>query len=147
MRLLAWSLMAVCALTVGCNKPVETIPSVAPTTSGTTGDDHSDHDHSDGDHDHADDSASTSDGAVRFVADKSISVPDMMCPYACYPAVKEALSTVPGVEGVQLAEQPAGTPEGTIEKRVIELKLAEGFDLDTAVAALKEANYEAQPVN
>jgi len=161
MRLFAWALMAVCAFTVGCNQPVESIPSVTPTTSGTTGDDHSGHDHAAGeDHDHdaapvadegaapaSEDSASTEPAAVRFVADKSLSVPGMMCPYACYPAVKEALAAVPGVEGVQLAKQPADAAEGSIENKVVELKLAEGFDITAAVAALKAANYEAEVVN
>lgn len=176
MRLFAWALMAVCAFTVGCNQPVETIPSVTPTTSGTTEDDHSGHDHAEGeDHDHdtapavwggptvseiepspdaegaaapdAEDSAGTEPAAVRFVADKSLSVPGMMCPYACYPAVKEALAGVPGVEGVQLAAQPAGAAEGSIENKVVELKLAEGFDVNAAVAALKAANYESEVVN
>lgn len=169
MRLFAWALMAVCAFTVGCNQPVESIPSVAPTTSGTTEDDHSGHDHAEGEaHDHdaaptaeegaapaveggdapaAEDSASTEPAAVRFVADKSLSVPGMMCPYACYPAVREALASVPGVEGVQLAEQPADAAEGSIENKVVELKLAEGFEINAAVAALKAANYEAEVVN
>lgn len=161
MRLFAWALMAVCAFTVGCNQPVETIPNVAPTTSGTTEDDHSGHDHAEGeDHDHdaapaaaegdtpaAEDSASTAPAAVRFVADRSLSVPGMMCPYACYPAVKKALAAVPGVEGVQLAEQPAGAAEGSIENKVVELKLAEGFDVNAAVAALKAARYESEVVN
>jgi len=169
MRLFAWALMAVCAFTVGCNQPVETIPSVAPTTSGTTEDDHSGHDHAEGEaHGHdaapaaagggtptvegdaapaAEDSASTAPAAVRFVADRSLSVPGMMCPYACYPAVKEALAAVPGVEGVQLAEQPAGAAEGSIENKVVELKLAEGFDVNAAVAALKAASYDSEVVN
>ncbi len=148
MRLFAMSLMAICAFALGCNQPVETIPSVAPTSSGTTADDHG-HDHAEGeDHDHADDSAAaTEPAAVRFVADKSLSVPSMMCPYSCFPAVKEALVGVPGVEGVQLADQPADAAEGTIENKVVELKLAEGFDVNAAVAALKAANYEAEVVN
>ncbi len=153
MRLFAWALMVVCVFVVGCNQPVETIPSVAPVSGGTTADDHSGHDHAEGEgHDHdaapaAEDSASTEPTAVRFVADTSLSVPAMMCPYACYPAVKEALAAVPGVEGVQLAEQPAGAAEGSIENKVVELKLAEGFDVNAAVAALKAASYESEVVN
>jgi len=150
--------MAMCALTVGCNKPVESVPSVAPSTSGTTEEDHSDHSHADGDHDHAedgeaaeepaaDDSAAAATPAVRFVADKSIKVPAMMCPYSCFPTVKETLAAVPGVEAVQLAEQPEGTPEGSIENKVVELKLSDDFDLDAAIAALKAANYDAEALN
>ncbi len=147
MRLFALSLMAVCALALGCNKPVETIPSVAPATSAVTDGDHEGHSHAEGEG-HDDDSAALSSGSeIRFVADKSLSVPDMQCPYSCYPAVKEALAAVPGVEGVQLAEQPAGTPEGKIDVKVVELKLADGFDPNAAIAALKAANYDSQVVN
>ena len=152
MRLFAWSLMALCALAVGCNKPVETIPSVAPSSSGSTDDDHSGHSHAEGeehaeDAPAADDSAAVEAPAVRFVANKSLSVPGMMCPYSCYPAVKEALAGVPGVEAVQLAEQPADAAEGTIENKVVELKVSEGFDIDAAVAALKSASYDSEVVN
>jgi hypothetical protein len=71
----------------------------------------------------------------------------MMCPAGCYPAVEETLAQVAGVEAVQLAQQPAGTPEGEIRTKVVELKVGEGFDLETALAALKEANFEARQVN
>ncbi|MEZ6134751.1 MAG: hypothetical protein R3C53_07570 [Pirellulaceae bacterium] len=164
MRMFAWSVMAVCALFVGCNQPVESIPSVSPSSSSGTTDDHADHDHADHDHaegeghDHADhaeegekpaaeDSSATEPAAVRFVADKSVKVPGMQCPYSCYPAVKEALAAVPGVEAVQLAEQPEGTPEGSIENKVVELKLAEGFDADAAIAALKAASFDGEVIN
>lgn len=153
MRLLSIALMAVCAFTFGCTKPTETVPNVAP-TSGTTGEDHSDHDHGDHehaegeDHDHGDESAST-EGAemIRFVADTKFEVPGMMCPYSCFPAVKETLASMPGVEGVQLAEQPEGTPEGTIETKVVELKLNGDFDADAAIAALKKAEFDASVLN
>ena len=167
MRNFAWSLAAVCALALGCNKPVETIPAVTPEpapSSGTTLDEAHDHDHAEGDHDHAtetpaadpvielDDAApaeepsaaNSSPEKIRFVADKRISVPSMMCPYACWPKVKETLAAQPGVEDVQLAEQPAGTAEGEIKERIVELKLNDSFNADAAIAALQKANYEAE---
>lgn len=92
--------------------------------------------------------SSTGNGAaVRFVADKKLEVPAMMCPYGCYPTVEKALASVPGVKGVQLAEQPAGTKEGEIALKVVELKLGEGFDLASAIAALKKAEFEAKELN
>lgn len=92
--------------------------------------------------------ASTDGGAaVRFVADKKLEVPAMMCPYGCYPTVEKALATVPGVKGVQLAKQPAGTPEGEIALKVVELQLSEGFDLNAAIAALKKASFDASEAN
>lgn len=161
MRLMSFALMLVTALTFGCNKPIdeiETVPSVAP-TSGQTGDssgmtdgtagESADHDHEHADHDHdGGDSAATGAGQeIRFVADTKLEVPGMMCPYACYPKVKEALAAQPGVEAVQLAEQPEGTPEGAIEKKIVELKLNDDFDADAALAALKAAEFEAKLLN
>ncbi|MCA9133975.1 MAG: hypothetical protein KDA45_12500 [Planctomycetales bacterium] len=145
MRCFALCLMAVCVFTFGCNQPVETIPAVAPSSSGTT-DDHG-HDH-DGDGDHADhdatDSASKGTTEVfRFVADKKLDVPNMSCPYACWPKVQETLAGQPGVEAVQLAEQPEGTAEGEIVERVVELKLNGDFNADAAIAALAKVNFEA----
>ena len=193
MRWFAWSLMAVCAFTIGCNAPVETVPSVAsPTSSGTTGEDsHEGHDHAEGEgHGEAEhggeahseeghseegkaeesnsdaaaettsegessepapagdaSSSTTTATPVRFVADKKLEVPGMQCPYSCWPKVQETLAAQPGVEGVQLAEQPEGTPEGEIKTRVVELKLAEGFDVEGALAALKAVDFEATAVN
>ena len=152
MRRFAWVLMVVAAVSLGCDKPAETIPAVAPTGSGTTVDgDHAGHDHPEGeghDHDHAaegEPSASNSQAeTIRFVADKRINVPSMMCPYSCWPKVKETLAEQPGVEAVQLAEQPAGTAEGEIKERVVELKLNGNFDADAAIAALAKVSFEAE---
>lgn len=183
MRKFAWSLAAVCALTLGCNQPVETIPTVSPepeASSGTTMDagEHAGHDHEHGEGaegaaegtepaaeaaapeapategDAAEPEAATEPSAanakmetIRFVADKRISVPSMMCPYSCWPKVKETLAAQPGVEAVQLAQQPAGTAEGEIKERVVELKLNGNFDSDAAIAALGKVNFEAQLSN
>lgn len=162
MRRFAWCLMAIGAFAIGCNQPVETIPTVAPASSGTTmDDDHDGHEHAEG-HDHdageagggaaeskeQEPSASTGTSeAIRFVADKRISVPGMMCPYSCWPTVKETLAGQPGVAAVQLAEQPAGTAEGEIAERVVELKLSGEFDADAAIAALAKVSFEAAVAN
>ncbi len=171
MRRFAWTLAALCSLTLGCNQPVETIPAVTPepqSTSGTTmeegGHDHDGHDH-DGEHgghahaegdDHDADkkgeaaeatdpsAANAPSETIRFVADKRLSVPEMMCPYSCWPKVKETLAGQPGVEAVQLAEQPAGTPEGEIKERVVELKLNGDFDTSAAIAALDKVSFKAE---
>jgi len=169
MRKFAWTLAALCALTLGCNKPVETIPTVTPepaSSSGTTLDegDHAGHEHGEQppaegadttDEGNAEQPATTGEPSaanskmetIRFVADKRVNVPGMMCPYSCWPKVKETLASLPGVEGVQLAEQPAGTAEGEIKERVVELKLNEGFDADAAVAALAKVSFEAEIAN
>jgi hypothetical protein len=149
MRLFAWSLMLVTAFAIGCNQPVETIPSVSPSSSGTTdAEEAHDHEHAEGEADTDGSGASTSTPElIRFVADQKIKVPGMMCPYSCWPKVKETLAAQPGVEGVQLAEQPAGTSEGEIVERVVELKLNSDFNVDAAVAALQKVNFDAEIVN
>lgn len=85
------------------------------------------------------DSASAKGGdAVRFVATKSVKVPTMMCPYSCWPKVKETLAAMPGVEGVQLAAQ---AKETEINNPVVELKTTADFDVAAAIAALDKANF------
>ncbi len=151
MRSFAWTLILVIAASVGCNQPAETIPAVAPAgSSGTTDSgDQAGHDHAAGEAHEADGEPSAANAkaeVIRFVADERISVPDMMCPYSCWPKVQETLAAQPGVESVQLAEQPEGTPEGEIKERVVELKLNGNFDTDAALAALAKANYKAELV-
>ncbi len=120
------------------------------------------HEHAEGEeHEHAEGEASESDEkpadedsadvaageTIRFVANKSISVPDMMCPYSCWPNVQKTLAGMPGVEGVQLAEQPEGTQEGEIKERVVELKVNDEFDTDAAIAALGKINFKSEVIN
>ena len=76
--------------------------------------------------------------AVRFVATQSVKVPTMMCPYSCWPKVKETLASQPGVEGVQLAVQ---AKETEIDNPVVELKTTGNFNVEAAIAALEKANF------
>jgi periplasmic mercuric ion binding protein len=76
--------------------------------------------------------------AVRFVATQSVKVPTMMCPYSCWPKVKETLASQPGVEGVQLAAQ---AKETEIDNPVVELKTTGDFNVEAAIAALEKANF------
>ncbi len=147
MRLI-FTLLLASVFVAGCSQPSETVPTVGggSSTSGVT-DDAIELDTSSEAPPSSDGASTTEAGAVRFVANTSLEIPNMMCPYGCYPAVEETLATLEGVEGVQLAEQPKGTPEGQLRKKVVELKVGEGFDLNTALAALKAAKFEAQPVN
>jgi copper chaperone CopZ len=138
MRRFGLLVIPICLFLIGCNQPTETVPVIAP-TSGTTLDDH--------DVVPAEADAASTGKAVRFVADTRLSVPGMMCPYGCYPAIKDALASVPGVEDVQLAEQPQGTPEGRITEKVVELKVGEGFNLDAAIVALKNAHFDSEAIN
>ena len=76
--------------------------------------------------------------AVRFVATQSVQVPTMMCPYSCWPKVKETLASQPGVEGVQLAVQ---AKETEIDNPVVELKTTGDFNVEAAIAALEKADF------
>ena len=76
--------------------------------------------------------------AVRFVATQSVKVPTMMCPYSCWPKVKETLASQPGVEGVQLAVQ---AKETEIDNPVVELITTGDFNVEAAIAALGKANF------
>lgn len=141
MRWFACALMLVCAATIGCNQPAETIPVVTPSGSGTT---------VDGELDGVEGEPAASNSqaeVIRFVADQRLNVPDMSCPYSCWPKVKETLAAQPGVEGVQLAEQPADAQEGEIIERVVELKLNDQFDADSAIAALSKVSFKAELAN
>ncbi|HBE67989.1 MAG TPA: hypothetical protein DDW52_07550 [Planctomycetaceae bacterium] len=157
MRFLTLSAVLLTGFFVGCEQPEETIPTVVPysgepkaaagdgtTSSGGTGSG-------------ATGSGMTSSGVtlkvespadkVRFVADTSLHVEGMMCPYSCWPRVKETLQGQPGVSDVQLAEQPSSAAEGTITKPVVELKLDGSFDSEAAIAALAKEDFAAKLVN
>jgi len=83
-------------------------------------------------------SSAKSADAVRFVATQSVKVPTMMCPYSCWPKVKETLASQPGVEGVQLAAQ---VKETEIDNPVVELKTTGDFNVEAAIAALEKADF------
>ncbi|MCA9193917.1 MAG: hypothetical protein KDB03_19230 [Planctomycetales bacterium] len=89
------------------------------------------------------DSTSNTNAAIRFVADTKLRVPTMMCPYSCWPKVKETLAAQPGVEGVQLASQEKETE---IDNPVVELKLNGKFDVSAAIAALKKVDFDGAEV-
>jgi len=69
----------------------------------------------------------------------TLEVPTMMCPFACYPTVKETLEEQPGVASVDLVPQKK---EGEIDDRRVIVKVKEGFNADEAIAALTKAGYE-----
>lgn len=135
---------------LGCSQPTETVPTVTggggAATSGTT-DDAAQIEATSEAPPSAEGASVGGSDRVRFVADTRLEIPSMMCPYGCYPAVEETLAKVSGVQGVQLAKQPEGTPEGEIRTKVVELKIGEGFDLESALAALKSASFDARQVN
>lgn len=68
----------------------------------------------------------------------TLEVPSMHCQFACYPRVKESLESSDGVSEVTLAEQP--DPNTLTVKKVI-VKYDAGFDVDQALAGLKEQGF------
>ncbi|MBX3423077.1 MAG: heavy-metal-associated domain-containing protein [Pirellulaceae bacterium] len=133
---------------IGCSQPTETVPGVTGNSGSSAVTDDAGSVDASSEAPPAGDGASTgSTGSLRFVADTRLEVPEMMCPYGCYPAVEKTLAKVPGVVGVQLAEQPAGTPDGELKERIVELKVNDDFDADSALQALKRARYDASVIN
>ncbi len=151
MRFLSFALMFVAAAAIGCNQPTETLPTVGndkpAASSGTTDDAAEVNASSEAPPSSDGASLNSPNGNVRFVANKKLEVPGMSCPYGCYPTVEKALAKLPGVQGVQLAQQPEGTPEGEIALKVVELKVGDDFQLEKALAALNSVSFEAAEIN
>lgn len=68
----------------------------------------------------------------------TLEVPEMHCPFACYPRVKETLEGTEAVEMVELAPQKE---EGVIDNRQVIVKYDAGFDLAGALAVLKKEGF------
>ena len=73
-----------------------------------------------------------------------VHVPNMMCPYACWPAVQKDLAAQPGVLDVELAPQKEET---TIDNPKVFVRVAEGFDADAAVESLAKAGFKDSEVS
>ncbi|HEV7282451.1 MAG TPA: hypothetical protein VGN57_19770 [Pirellulaceae bacterium] len=72
-----------------------------------------------------------------------VHVPEMMCPFACWPAVQKDLVAQPGVLDVELAPQK---DENAIDNPKVFVRVAEGFDADAAVASLADAGFKGSEV-
>lgn len=129
MRRLALGLLVVSGLSFGCTPPAPAptqpaAPAGGPApTSGSTS------------------ALAPSDSAVKLV---SLKVEGMTCPHGCYPKVKEALESVAGVNGVELAPQK---DKDSIDNPVVKVKSASGFDASAAVAAIEKAGFKGEVVN
>ncbi len=65
-------------------------------------------------------------------------VPDMHCPFACYPAVKSTLEQETGIASVELTEQKQ---EGAIDNPAVVINYEPGFDVNAAIAALTKKGF------
>ena len=68
----------------------------------------------------------------------TLHVPEMHCPFACYPAVKETLQSDSAVSAVELAEQKE---EGVIDDPKVIVRYDEGFDVDAAIDSLAQKGF------
>ena len=84
--------------------------------------------------------ASNSIPADVQLASMTLNVPEMHCPFACYPAVKKELENQGEVMSVELVPQKE---EGVIDKPQVVVQYAENeFDADRAIALLKAAGFD-----
>ncbi len=68
----------------------------------------------------------------------TLSVPEMHCPFACYPRVKETLENANSVTLVELAPQKQ---EGVIDNRQVIISYDAGFNLAGAISSLKKEGF------
>lgn len=68
----------------------------------------------------------------------TIKVPEMNCPFYCYPKVEETLTELGGIEKIELVSQKE---EDKIDDPRIIIKLSKELDWETATKALEEAGF------
>ena len=85
---------------------------------------------------------STPDIEIETVS-LTMDVPEMHCPFACYPSVKENLEKRGDVVSVELAPQKE---EGVIDNPQVIVTCSENFDADQAIAMLEAAGFAGSSV-
>ena len=63
----------------------------------------------------------------------TLAIPEMHCPFGCFPKAKDALEEVAGIASVELVPQKE---EGAIDDRRVVVKFDGSVSADTALAAL-----------
>ncbi|MCA9140440.1 MAG: heavy-metal-associated domain-containing protein [Planctomycetales bacterium] len=76
-------------------------------------------------------------------ASLTMNVPEMHCPFACYPSVKKNLEERDDVMAVELAPQKE---EGVIDNPQVIVTYKEGFDAEQAIAMLEAAGFAGSTV-
>lgn len=77
------------------------------------------------------------------LASLTLNVPEMHCPFACYPSVKKNLEKRDDVTAVELAPQKE---EGVIDNPQVIVTYKPGFDADQAIAMLEAAGFSGSSV-
>lgn len=72
-----------------------------------------------------------------------LAVPEMMCQYSCFPAIKKTLEKSPMVDEVTLAAQKK---DDEIDNRQVVVTYKPGFDVDRAIQALEAAGFAESAV-
>jgi len=73
----------------------------------------------------------------------TLNVPEMHCPFACYPNVKKNLEEREDVVAVELAPQKE---EGVIDNPQVIVKTKQGFQSDQAIAQLESVGFGGSSV-
>ncbi|QDV84233.1 heavy-metal-associated domain-containing protein [Planctomycetes bacterium TBK1r] len=76
-------------------------------------------------------------------ASLTMTVPEMHCPFACYPSVKKNLEKRSDVVAVELAPQKE---EGIIDNPQVIVTYKDGFDAEQAIAQLEAAGFTGSTV-
>ena len=68
----------------------------------------------------------------------NLAIPEMHCPFMCFPKAKETLEEIDGVASVELVEQEE---EGVIDDRRVVVTFDGSVSADTALAALEAVEF------
>lgn len=71
-------------------------------------------------------------------AEATLAIPDMHCPFGCFPKAKDALEEVDGIASVELVPQKE---EGAIDDRRVVVKFDSSVSSDQAIAALDAVEF------
>ncbi|MGB7329512.1 MAG: heavy-metal-associated domain-containing protein [Rubripirellula sp.] len=73
----------------------------------------------------------------------TLSVPEMMCPFSCYPRVKKTLESTAAVTSVELTPQKV---EGEIDNRQVIVNYDAGFKLADALKMLQDEGFNKNEI-
>ena len=76
-------------------------------------------------------------------ASLTMNVPEMHCPFACYPSIKKNLEERADVVSVELAPQKE---EGVIDNPQVIVTYKSGFEPESAIAQLDKAGFSGSTV-
>lgn len=122
-----FALLASAALLIGCTQSATDTASGPDTGNAVTSDPAAE--------------VSSEPVAVSFQPGDSatLEVPEMHCPFGCFPKVKDALEGVEGIAAIELVEQKE---DGVIDDRRVVVTFDGAVDSTSAIAALDEVDMQ-----